>query len=105
MAASSSTLRYFRHHRERCAYQWADGSPEFGDLFSPALEDLLGPRRAADDPLEDRHRDIARSVQAMYEEAFFHLDHASARALGLDRPRACRRLRDEFGRQRQGAAR
>ena len=25
------------------------------------------------DPLEDRHRDIARSVQAMYEEAFFHL--------------------------------
>ena len=28
---------------------------------------------APDDPLEDRHRDIARSVQAMYEEAFFHL--------------------------------
>jgi carbamoyltransferase len=36
-------------------------SPEFGDLFSPALEQLLGPRR-------NRHRDIARSVQAMYEE-------------------------------------
>ena len=37
------------------------------------LETLLGPRRVPDDPLEDRHRDIARSVQAMYEEAFFHL--------------------------------
>jgi len=66
-------VAYFRHHRERISYSWDSGSPEFGDLFSPALEDLLGPRRRPEDPLEDRHRDIARSVQAMYEEAFFHL--------------------------------
>jgi carbamoyltransferase len=66
-------LEYFRHHRERIAYQWTSGSPEFGDLFSPALERLLGPRRKPTEPLEDRHRDIARSVQAMYEAAFFHL--------------------------------
>src|SRR5262249_33340409 len=43
------------------------------DLFSPALEDLLGPRRMPKEQLEDRHRDIARSAQAIYEEAFFHL--------------------------------
>ena len=66
-------LTYFRHHRERTSYQWAGGAPEFGDLFSPALEELVGPRRPPDEPLEDRHRDLARSVQAMYEEAFFHL--------------------------------
>jgi carbamoyltransferase len=66
-------LKYFRHHCENIAYEWADGSPEFGDLFSPALEDLLGPRRMPNEPLKDRHRDIARSTQAMYEEAFFHL--------------------------------
>jgi carbamoyltransferase len=66
-------LAYFRHHREEALYQWSGGSPEFQDLFPEALEDLLGPRRRAKDPLEDRHRDIARSVQAMYEEAFFHL--------------------------------
>jgi carbamoyltransferase len=66
-------LAYFRHHRERIAYSWASGSPEFGDLFTPPLEELLGPRRRPGDPLEDRHRDIARSVQAMYEKAFFHL--------------------------------
>jgi len=66
-------LAYFRHHKERISYQWTGGSPEFGDLFAPALETLLGPRRAPDHPLEDRHRDIARSVQAMYEEAFFNL--------------------------------
>lgn len=66
-------LSFFRHHKEDVPYQWTDGSPETGDLFSPALEDLLGPRRHASEPLEDRHRDIARSVQAMYEEAFFNL--------------------------------
>src|SRR5262249_46209423 len=66
-------LQFFRHHREDVPYQWADGSPELGDLFSPALEDLLGPRRLPADPIEDRHRDIARSTQAMYEQAFFHL--------------------------------
>ena len=66
-------LSYFRHHRSQISYQWNDGAPQFGDLFAPALEELLGPRRKPTDPLEDRHRDIARSVQAMYEEAFFHL--------------------------------
>ena len=66
-------LSYFRHHNEQIAYQWNGGSPEFGDLFAPSLEELLGPVRKPEDPLDDRHRDIARSVQAMYEEAFFHL--------------------------------
>jgi carbamoyltransferase len=66
-------LKFFRHHREDVSYQWTDGSPEFGDLFSPALEQLLGPRRLQGDPLEERHRDIACSAQAIYEEAFFHL--------------------------------
>ncbi|MEJ0065390.1 MAG: carbamoyltransferase C-terminal domain-containing protein [Caulobacteraceae bacterium] len=66
-------LTYFRHHREKTAYAWESGSPEFPDLFSEALEDLLGARRRPDEPLEDRHRDLARSVQAMYEEAFFNL--------------------------------
>lgn len=66
-------LRFFRHHREDLSYQWTDGSPEFNDLFSVELEKLLGPQRQPTDPLEDRHHDIARSTQAMYEEAFFHL--------------------------------
>jgi carbamoyltransferase len=38
-------LAYFRHHRERIAYSWESGAPEFADLFSSALKDLLGPRR------------------------------------------------------------
>lgn len=64
---------YFRHHREKIDYAWSGGSPHVGTLFSPALEELLGPACGRDEPLADRHRDIARSAQAMYEEAFFHL--------------------------------
>ena len=64
---------YFRHHREKIDYAWEGGSPHVGTLYSPALEELLGPARNKDEPLADRHRDIARSAQAMYEEAFFHL--------------------------------
>ena len=76
-------LSFFRHHKEEVPYQWTDGSPEVGDLFSPALEDLLGPRRRPSEPLDDRHRDIARSVQAMYEEAFFNLLEPLQKRTGL----------------------
>src|SRR5215468_7297247 len=31
-------LSYFRHHREQFSYQWEDGPPEVGDLFTPKLE-------------------------------------------------------------------
>ncbi|MCW3834867.1 carbamoyltransferase [Sphingomonas canadensis] len=66
-------LDYFRHHREGVAYQWEDGMPAVGDLFTGKLEELLGPRRDKAGELTQEHRDIARSVQALYEEAFFHL--------------------------------
>ncbi len=66
-------LRYFRHHRENVSYAWDQGAPEFGPLYSPELEVLLGPARKGGEPLEQRHRDIARSAQAVYEEAFFTL--------------------------------
>ena len=66
-------LSFFKHHKEGVAYQWSDGNPVVGDLFSDKLEALLGPRRGKADELTQYHRDLARSVQAMYEEAFFHL--------------------------------
>ncbi len=66
-------LDYFRHHKEKIEYQWQDGEPNVGILYSEALLNLLGPARLRHDALTQRHKDIARSVQAMYEEAFFHL--------------------------------
>jgi len=66
-------LDYFRHHRENVPYSWDNGSPEVGTLFAPTLEGLLGPARKSNEPLEQKHKDLARSIQAMYEEAFFVL--------------------------------
>ena len=66
-------LKYFLHHSERVEYTWNHGEPRVGKLFSTALEDLLGPAHNNGESLNQRHWDIARSVQAMYEEAFFHL--------------------------------
>ena len=67
------SLDFFRHHSEDVNYTWKGGAPSMGRLFSPALEQLLGPARDQGGELTQRHRDIARSVQAMYEEAFFNL--------------------------------
>ncbi len=66
-------LGFFRHHKEKIPYAWNNGEPSVGCLFAPALTDLLGPARKKEAALEQHHKDIAHSVQAMYEEAFFHL--------------------------------
>lgn len=66
-------LGYFRHHREGFEYEWAGGAPLVGRLYTERLEALLGPARGQDEPMTERFRDIAHSVQALYEEAFFHL--------------------------------
>ena len=66
-------LEYFRHHKEKVEYEWENGEPKVGRLFSDVLVDLLGPVRQKGEELGQRHMDIAHSVQAMYEEAFFHL--------------------------------
>ena len=52
-------MSFFRHHREKIDYAWEGGSPHVGTLFSPALEELLGPARSKDEPLDrtsPRHR-------------------------------------------------
>ena len=66
-------LDYFHHHNKRINYEWEGGNPNVGTLFSSELIGLLGPRRTPDESLNERHWNIAHSVQAMYEEAFFHL--------------------------------
>jgi len=66
-------LRFFRHGREEIDYFWAEGMPVFETLYTRELEDLLGPARQKHEKLDQRHKDIARSAQWMYEQALFHL--------------------------------
>jgi len=78
-------LRYFRHAAgEGANYQVKDGIPSGGRLWSDALAELLGPARDPAAPLEDRERDIARSAQVTYENAFFNLLQAVHRRYGAD---------------------
>ena len=69
-------LKYFRHHTDNVSYSWNNCAPEVGTLYTDRLIELLGPARKPTEPLEQKHKDIARSVQAIYEEAFFALLHA-----------------------------
>jgi carbamoyltransferase len=65
-------LKYFRHHTDDVHYTWDNCCPEVGTLYrKEALEELLGPERGNGETLEQKYRDIARSAQAMYEEAFY----------------------------------
>lgn len=64
---------YFRHDSEGVEMTWLDGAPTIGRLFSDKLITLLGAPRAAEAPVTEREKDLAASVQAVYEEAFFHV--------------------------------
>jgi carbamoyltransferase len=66
-------LDYFTHHTVGLDMVWQGGSPVIGPVFSEKLVEKLGPARAASDPMEQRHKDLAASMQAMFEEAYFAL--------------------------------
>jgi len=72
-------LDYFRHHSEGIEMQWQGGSPEFGPVYTDFWVKRLGPVRKKDEPLEQKHNDLARSLQVMAEEVYFHaLNHLAA---------------------------
>src|SRR6184192_3527582 len=64
-------LDYFTHHSAGLDMVWQGGMPVIGPVYSQQLVDRLGPVRASEEPIEQRHKDLAASMQAMFEEAFF----------------------------------
>jgi carbamoyltransferase len=70
-------LECFRHHLECKQMQWYNTSPTFDRLYSDSLCHLFGQPRNKETEINSYYKDIAASVQARYEEAFFHiLNHA-----------------------------
>ncbi len=65
-------LDYFSHHRTGPEMSWAeaDKTPTLGKLFSEGMERRLGPARSADQTLEQRHRNLAASLQLRLEEVY-----------------------------------
>ena len=80
----SLNLDFFRHQKESMAYEWSGGPPTLECLFSETLVEFLGPRREPNSDITQYHKDIARSVQAIYEEAFFHLLNSLHRRCRID---------------------
>jgi carbamoyltransferase len=66
-------LDFFEHHKTEVANTWNNCAPIVDRLYSPKLEQLIGSPRRQGEAIDQRHKDIARSAQAMYEEALFHL--------------------------------
>ena len=53
---------------------WDDGEPAMGAVYSPKLEQLLGPaRRTTGESLEPGMKRLAASLQVVHEEAVFHV--------------------------------
>jgi carbamoyltransferase len=66
-------LDYFIHHSEGVAMTWEGGEPKMGPVFSKKLVEFLGPARSQEEPIEQRHKNIAASLQKRYEEVCFHI--------------------------------
>lgn len=66
-------LGYFIHHSEGVTMTWENVEPQMGPVFSRKMEEALGPSRSNNEAINRDYEDIAASMQAMYEEAFFNL--------------------------------
>jgi carbamoyltransferase len=78
-------LDYFTHHRTGPEISWAeaDKTPTLGKLFSPELARQLGPVRGPDEALEQRHRNLAASLQARLEEVYLGMLRKLAKATSM----------------------
>jgi carbamoyltransferase len=66
-------LSYFSHWSDGVEMTWSDGAPAIGRVFTPKLEQLLGPARTANEPLTAKHEAVAASLQAAFENAAMHV--------------------------------
>src|SRR6266403_1234793 len=66
------SLDFFTHHRTGPEMSWAeaDKTPTLGKVFSDEMAERLGPVRTTEEPLEQRHRNLAASLQARLEEVY-----------------------------------
>jgi carbamoyltransferase len=78
-------LDYFTHHRTGPEMSWAqaDQTPTLGKMFSEDMEKRLGPKRTPEEPLEQRHRNLAAALQARLEEVYLGMLKQLAARTGL----------------------
>lgn len=78
-------LSYFKHWSGNVTMTWNDGEPILARIYTEKLEELLGPARGPDEPLNPHHEAVAASLQAVFEEVSFHVLNALYDRTKLDR--------------------
>jgi len=66
-------LDFFRHHTEGVEMTWNNEQPAVGRAYSDKFVERFGPPRESHEPITKHHEGIAASLQAMLEEAYFHI--------------------------------
>lgn len=79
-------LKFFRHQRGGELISWQEGEPVQAQLFSDNMEKTLGPaRRSREEPVTERHQDIAATLQWQLEEVVIELLNQLHRKTGKTR--------------------
>jgi carbamoyltransferase len=66
-------LDYFTHHSQGVAMTWEGGEPALGSVFSQKMTQQFGETRQPRAEIQQRHVDLAASVQLVLEENYFAL--------------------------------
>src|SRR5262249_27941663 len=75
-------LDYFTHHDQGVDMTWQEGPPSIGRIYSPRLEQVLGPAREPSAELTKEHEDVAGALQAVLEDAYLHVVREAQRRTG-----------------------
>jgi carbamoyltransferase len=78
-------LDYFIHHKVGSQITWDEGAPVVGKLYSDFLERRLGLAREAGSAVDDRHQNIASSLQARLEDSVLSLLNQLHRLYGVNK--------------------
>jgi carbamoyltransferase len=66
-------LNYFVHHKKQILSTNKNVQAVYKNLYSKKLIALLGDEREKDENLTIKHMDLAKSIQTVYEDIFFHI--------------------------------
>lgn len=66
-------LIYFRHHQKGLNMTWNNTQPVIEAAYSKKFVEKFGPARKPDEIITEHHQNLAASLQAALEEAYFHI--------------------------------
>jgi carbamoyltransferase len=78
-------LEYFTHHRSGPEMSWAEAeqTPVLAKMYSEAMARKFGPARLPEAPIEERHRNLACSLQLRLEEVYLGMLRRLAEETGM----------------------